>query len=79
MSKLQDRRARVKQQPDVPPAHLCTIRQAAPLTGIPKRTIAHWAQRGRIEAQKFGPRIWYVNLDDIRQVAATLKPGPKPK
>ena len=77
MNKLQNRR-----QPspnDVPREGLVPIRQASPLSGVPARTIARWAQQELIEAQKFGPRIWYVNLDDVRRVAATLKPGPKPQ
>jgi excisionase family DNA binding protein len=78
MSKLAQRRQRQATE-ELPPDHLRPIREASPLTGVPKRTIAQWAQQGRIEAQKFGPRIWYVNVDDVRRVAATLKPGPKPK
>jgi len=63
----------------LPPAHLRPIREATLITGVHARTIARWAEAGRIEAQRFGPRMWYVNLDDIEHVRATLKPGPKAK
>ena len=78
MSKLAERR-RKQRKTDIPPEGLRPIREASPLTGVPPRTIARWAQEGKIRAQKFGPRIWYVSVEDVQHLAETLRPGPKPR
>lgn len=65
--------------PEPPPDGMVTVRRAAADTGIAVRTIQTWAKEEQIQAQRHGPRLWYVDLDDCRHLAATLKPGPKPK
>lgn len=64
--------------PQPPPAGLQLIREVSALTNVPPRTIARWAQERRIEAVKYGPRLWYV-MEDVQLLAETLKRGPKPQ
>lgn len=50
--------------PDPPPTHLTTTRKAASQTGIPLRTVQHYAQTGQVTAVKHNGR-WYVSLQEI--------------
>ena len=50
--------------PDPPPQGLTTTRKAASQTGLPLRTVQHYAQTGRVTAVKHGGR-WYVSLQEI--------------
>ena len=80
MSKLAERRQAERESANTPfPAHLRRISEVAAITGIPRRTLQRWASEGRIEAQRVGAKLWYINLDDVEHVAATLTYGPKPK
>ena len=77
MSKLADRRARQAQEATltIPPGYV-TITQTHTTTGIPRTTLQDWARRKRVDTRRVG-RIWYVKLEDVRHVAATLHPGTK--
>lgn len=77
MNKLIERRK--AQATTAPPAHLITIRRAHQETGVTVRTIQNWASAGRITAQRDGPKLWLVSVEDVLRVAATLKPGKQPK
>jgi excisionase family DNA binding protein len=63
--------------PNPPPAGLITTHQAGTTTGISTRTIAHWAATGQIEAQRHGPKMWYVSLEDVKHLAETTKAQPR--
>ncbi len=41
--------------------------------GISPRTIRHWAQTGKLPAQKLGPRIWIIDPDAL----ANIPPGKR--
>ncbi|MCP4540684.1 MAG: MerR family DNA-binding transcriptional regulator [Chloroflexi bacterium] len=79
MSKLAERRRALRETTTPPPAHLRRISDVAALTGVHVRTLRRWAEQELIEAQKVGPKLWYISLEDVQQVAETLKPGPKPQ
>jgi len=54
-------RDRISQRvPDLPPAGLVTINQAADLSGISRSTILYRARHGLIPSQRYGA-LWYVN------------------
>ena len=50
--------------PDLPPGGLTTTRKAASQTGLPLRTVQHYAQSGQVTATKHNGR-WYVSLQEI--------------
>jgi len=48
-------------------AHLVTVRAASVRTGIPKRTLYHWAQHGKIWSIMVGDRIM-LHEEDVRDL-----------
>jgi excisionase family DNA binding protein len=78
VKETQQRNRAAPTAPEAPPQGLVTIHQAAAETGVTKRTLQDWAKDGKIKAQKSGPKIWYVDLSDAREMARTSKPGTKP-
>lgn len=77
-SRLKKRRAQRTKLNQVPPPGFVSCSIAAAVTGASPRTLRRWATEGRIAARKIG-KLWYIDLENARQVAATLKPGPKPR
>lgn len=61
--------------PTRPPDGMITVRRASAATGVKVRTIQDWANTGRIKAIKHGPRLWYVDPDDVQELAKTMQPG----
>jgi len=77
MSKLTERRAAQRQRAAAPNG-MVTTREASIRTGIPIRTIQRWAtEENKIRWKRRGPKILLVSLEDVKNVAATLKPGKK--
>ena len=58
--------------------NLRTVTDVHQSTGIPKRTLARWAQEKRITAIKVAPRLWLISQEEAIALQGTLKPGPKP-
>jgi hypothetical protein len=75
MPDLAYRRSQQAQEAEIPEGWVM-IPTAARLTGIPASTLRDWAQKERMRVISISPRVRYVNLDEVRKVAATLKPGP---
>ena len=58
-------RDRISQRvPDLPPAGLVTINQAADLSGISRSTILYRAKHRLIPSQRYGA-LWYVDPDRL--------------
>jgi excisionase family DNA binding protein len=60
--------------PDKPPAGCVTTGYASQVTGASQVSIQEWARKGMIRAVRHG-RLWYVNLNDVKARARTMKPG----
>jgi len=62
--------------PDLPPAGLITINQAAARSGISRSTIRYRAMHGLIHSQRYGA-LWYVDPHrlDIDPVKKDARPG----
>lgn len=61
----------------VPPEDMVTTGHAALVTGAHQVSIQEWARHKRIRAERYGKKQWrwYVNLEDVKQMALTSKPG----
>ena len=59
--------------PDLPPGGLISTRKAASQTGLPLRTVQHYAQTGQVTAVKHLGR-WYVDLQEIIEHTAPTTP-----
>ncbi len=62
-----------------PPEGMVTVRRASTNTGASVQSIREWAAAGLIAAQRHGPKMWYVDLEDCQRLAETMRTGPKPQ
>jgi hypothetical protein len=50
-----------------------TITEVAALTGIPRRTLAWWVERGHLLSLGFRHRVHLVRCDDVREAARKVQ------
>lgn len=60
-----------------PPDGMVTTGHAANVTGAHQVSIQEWARAKKIRAERYGKKQWrwYVNLDDVKRMARSSKPG----
>ena len=49
------------------------IAEASKLMDLSRQTISELARKGRIRAQKVGPRFWMVNLEDLLEYKREMR------
>ena len=48
---------------------LITAHIAWKRTGVPERTLRHWAATGKVKAKKLGKRAWGIVQKDVEELA----------